>query len=141
VVSNERTSEVRQLLEHATQWVASQHDVVAAAVLGSWARDTAREDSDIDLILLTNEPVGYTAREAWISQVAPGATLIRTGNWGPIIERRLRLPSGLEIEVGIGPPTWARTDPVDPGTRRVVLDGLRVLHDPHGLLGALMAAC
>ena len=33
------------------------------------------------------------------------------------------------------------TAPVDPGTRRVVEDGLRVVHDPRGLLAALLSAC
>lgn len=42
--------------------------------------------------------------------------------------------------------SWARgaraaTDPVDPGTRRVVGDGLRILHDPDGLLARLLEAC
>jgi len=52
--------------------------------------------------------------------------------WGAIAERRIVLPSGLEVEVGIGPLSWAQIDPVDAGTRRVVTDGCRILHDPDG---------
>lgn len=33
--------------------------------------------------------------------------------------------------------SWAATDPVDDGTRRVITDGHRVLYDPHGALAAL----
>ncbi len=36
---------------------------------------------------------------------------------------------------------WAGTEPVDPGTRRVVTDGVRVLHDPEQLLADLVRAC
>jgi hypothetical protein len=50
------------------------------------------------------------------------------------------LEDGLEVEVGIAEPVWAATDPVDPGTRRVVTDGLRILHDPDGRLAALAIA-
>jgi hypothetical protein len=36
---------------------------------------------------------------------------------------------------------WAATDPVDPGTRRVVRDGMSILYDPGGLLERLAEAC
>ncbi len=55
--------------------------------------------------------------------------------------RRLIMPSGLEVEVAVGRPSWAATAPVERGTRRVVNDGMRVLHDPQGLLARLQAAC
>jgi hypothetical protein len=132
---------VEAFVSGAAAWAAARVDLAAAAIVGSWARDAAREDSDVDLVLLTNEPSAYTEREDWIAGLAPGATLLRTGDWGAIIERRLLLPSGLEVEVGVGLPSWAETAPVDPGTRRVVRGGLREVYDPHGLLAALAAAC
>src|SRR5690606_1092785 len=42
-----------------------------------------------------------------------------------------------EVELGLADPAWAATDPVDPGTARVVGDGFLVLHDPAGALAAL----
>jgi hypothetical protein len=39
------------------------------------------------------------------------------------------------------PPTWAATDPVEGGTRRVVTDGMSIVYDPEGLLARLMHAC
>ncbi len=63
--------------------------------------------------------------------------IVRTADFGAIQERRLRLPTGLVIEVGIAEPSWAATDPLDAGTGRVVRDGMVPLHDPHGLLNAL----
>ena len=50
-------------------------------------------------------------------------------------------PSGLELEIGITATAWAATAPVDPGTRRVVTEGIRVLHDPEHLLAGLVRAC
>ena len=41
---------------------------------------------------------------------------------------------------GTAPLLRGCSDP-DPGTRQVVLGGLRILHDPKGLLAQLLAAC
>lgn len=141
MVSEARRREVEQFLHDAARWLGARDDLVAAAVVGSWARNDPREDSDVDLVLLTYDPDAYTQREDWIAGLAPGAILVRTGDWGAITERRLLLPSGLGVEVGVGLPSWANTDPLDNGTRRVVHSGLRVLYDPRGLLAALADAC
>lgn len=139
--SADRRREVERLLERATAWAEARDDVMALALVGSWARDDAHAGSDVDLIVLTTARAAYAERVDWIDGLAPGATLDRTAEWGTILERRLLLPSGLDVEVGVGPPSWAETSPVDPGTRRVVRDGLRALHDPGGLLAALVSAC
>jgi hypothetical protein len=57
-----------------------------------------------------------------------------------VTERRFAIPSGLEIELGVGTPRWASVEPIDAGTRKVVTDGMRVLHDPDELLGRLVTA-
>jgi predicted nucleotidyltransferase len=132
---------VEAFIHDVAAWAATRDDLAAAAVVGSWARDAARHDSDVDLILLTSNPSAYTEREDWITQLAPGAELLRTDDWGAIIERRLLLASGVEVEVGVGLPSWAESAPVDPGTRRVVRDGMRAIYDPHRILAALAATC
>ncbi|MFJ9286661.1 hypothetical protein ACIRPE_28475, partial [Kitasatospora aureofaciens] len=80
-----------------------------------------------------------------ITRTRPTRTEVRAAAFtlglGIASERRHSTDSGLEVEVGIGSPAWAKTDPVDPGTRRVVTDGARVLHDPAGILAGLLAAC
>jgi hypothetical protein len=90
-------------------------------------------------VLLTEKPSAYIEHDDWLEEL--GARPLRTRSWGAITERRFALPSGLEVDVGVGTPGWAATDPLDPGTRRVVTDGLRVLHDPDRLLAGLIAAC
>jgi uncharacterized protein len=139
-VSAERRDEVRAVVERVTGWAAGREDVGGVLLVGSWARGGARAHSDVDLVLLTTEPGRYADDEAWVRELALGE-VIRNRAWGPVTEWRHRTASGLEVEVGIGPVGWARTDPVDDGTRRVVTDGVRLLHDPLGLLGALVEAC
>ncbi|MFD5271472.1 nucleotidyltransferase domain-containing protein [Streptomyces sp. NPDC058335] len=139
-LSVERRDEVRAVIERVTGWAAGRADVGGVLLVGSWARGAARADSDVDLIVLTTEPGRYADDEAWVRELALGE-VIRNRVWGPVTEWRHITASGLEVEVGIGPLDWARTDPVDGGTRRVVTDGALSLHDPRGLLGALTAAC
>ena len=97
--------------------------------------------SDIDLVILTTEKSPYVGSEGWASTaVAQAAELVRTHEWGPLTERRIRVASGLEIEFGFAPLSWAATDPVDPGTAEVVLDGCIPILDRAGLLKKLLEA-
>jgi len=141
VARPERRREVELVLQRAQVWASARTDVAAVALVGSWARGEEGPGSDVDLVVLTDDPGAYTEHEDWIDELAPGATLVRTADWAAIVERRLRLPSGLEVEIGLGRPSWAATAPVDPGTLRVVRDGLQALYDPARLLAALVSAC
>lgn len=134
-----RRSEVDRLLEVLALWAANRDDIRALALVGSWARHEALSDSDVDLVLLTTEPKEYIEARGWWT-FAPSAELVETRRWGLLCERRLELGSGLEVDVGIAPLIWARVDPPDPGSIHVLRSGCKVLHDPDGLFGRLLAA-
>ena len=138
VAGRERTEEVESLLQHLTDWAGRRPDVRAMALVGSWAYGIPRNDSDVDVVLLTDAPESYVDREDWLPEVG-GVRLVRTLDWGGVTERRFEVQSGLEVELGVGTPGWASVDPLDAGTRRVASDGMRVLHDPDGLLASLIA--
>ncbi|MFD7135626.1 nucleotidyltransferase domain-containing protein [Streptomyces sp. NPDC059894] len=139
-MSPQRRAEVRTVVERVTAWALGRSDVVGVLLVGSWARGAARPDSDVDLVVLTTRAAGYPDDDAWLRELALGE-VVRVEAWGPVTEWRQVTASGLEVEVNIGSPDWARTDPVDAGTRRVVRDGARVLLDPAGMLGRLLRAC
>jgi nucleotidyltransferase-like protein len=140
VVTQERADEVRTLLATLRGWAQGRPDVVAAGLVGSWARGDARMDSDVDVVLLPEERAPYLEDDAWVYEMG-GVGLVWTRRWGTVTERRLALPSGLEVELGVALPSWAATDPVDEGTRRVVTDGVSVVYDPKGILARLLDAC
>jgi uncharacterized protein len=139
MVTEERRIEVRELLARVGTWAARRPDVVAVVLVGSWARGHATMDSDVDLVVLTAMKDLYLGDESWVRELG-GLRIVRTREWGPTTERRFALPSGLEVEVGVAPASWAAADPVDPGTRRVVRDGMSILYDPGGLLERLAEA-
>ena len=120
------------------RWAREQADVLALALVGSYANDHPRMGSDVDLVLLTHQPDKHASGIEWIASHDPGAQLIRDKTWGPLRERRVRLRSGLQVELGIVPPSWAAI-PLDPGTEKVLRDGCRILHDSERLLQDALA--
>ena len=140
MVTEERADEVRNLLARLRKWAQGRPDVVAVGLVGSWAQGDARMDSDVDVVVLTENRAPYLEDDAWVYEMG-GVELVWTRRWGPMTERRFVLPSGLEVELGVAPPSWAATDPVDEGMRRVVTDGMSVVYDPKGILARLRDTC
>jgi predicted nucleotidyltransferase len=140
-----KTSTVTPLLTHFVRWAAAQDDVIALALVGSYAREAARPDSDVDLVVLTSDPARYRQQAHWhadlhLEQLHLDVALWADEDYGPLWSRRLTLSTGLEVEVGFTSPEWARTDPLDAGTHRVVADGMWILLDPTGALNRLRRA-
>lgn len=54
-----RMKEINNFLEKVRKWADKQKDIKAILLVGSYARGQAHNDSDIDLVLLTNEPNKY----------------------------------------------------------------------------------
>jgi predicted nucleotidyltransferase len=113
--------------------------VCAIALVGSCARGTPGPDSDIDLVVLTTDQGDLGGRTDWFAHFG-SVQLVRQRQFGDVAERRLRRRDGVEIEVGLAPLAWAATDPVDPGTLRVVRDGFSIVLDPDGTLAGLAGA-
>jgi hypothetical protein len=132
----ERVAEFETVLRRVQAWVGAHPDIHAIALAGSWAAGRARMDSDVDLVVLCDDPDRFEHAVDWVSQAVPGSGRVtRTAWWGPLLERRIALASGLEVEFGFVTDAWAAVDPIDHGTARVVRDGFHVLYDPSGLLG------
>src|SRR5262249_42066838 len=132
-----RKREADCICDIATTWGQEDPLIRAVGLAGSYARGTPRADSDVDLIVLTEEPSHLLDHDEWHSRFGD-VELVRSETFGVLVERRLRLATGLDIEVGVVPTSWAGIDPIDAGTRRVVKEGFHVLYDRDGLLTALV---
>ncbi len=134
---------VEPLLRAITTWAASRGDIVAVALVGSWARGTAGPDSDIDLVLLTPDPADFRASSAWLNEIgwsSLGLTVRshHDADYGAVWSRHVELSVGGRVEFGFGGPSWAAVAPCDAGTQSVVSRGCRVLFDPNRLLQSLV---
>ena len=137
-LSAQRVLEVEKILRGASGWAASRRLVCAVAVVGSWSRGDADMESDVDIVILSDDPGLLIQTDGWWSFLAD-AEPICTRVWGIVVERRFGLASGLEIELDVAPRTWARI-PLDEGTRTVLSNGARPLFDPEGLLQRAIAS-
>ena len=126
-------------LETLVAWARGRADIEGIALVGSYARNTASITSDVDLIFLTGERSQYLQDHEWVSQFGK-IERIQAESWGDVETLRATYTDGLEVEYNFAEPSWADV-PVDPGTRRVVKEGFRILLDPGGKLEALVASC
>jgi hypothetical protein len=140
MISPDRAVEYNEIVTVVSAWARQQQDIKGVAVVGYWAREEARMDSDVDLVILTERVARHVDDSSWIPlAVGSEARLIPSQEWGELTERRVRLASGLEVEFGFVSPSWAATDPVDAGTAAVVGGGCRPILDPEGLFKRLIA--
>ena len=107
----------------------------AVALVGSYARDAATQDSDVDLLILTTEVARYTSDRSWLSLFGEVAECV-VEDWGKVTSLRSFYEDGLEVEYGLSTPDWAKR-PMDAGSLRVVSDGMKILFDPQNILGTV----
>lgn len=129
---------VCRLLTSVAEWAADQSDVRAVALVGSHARGTARADSDVDLVLVVNDPGARLDNRTWVAHFGD-ATSVTHEDWGLVQSLRVTYADGSDVEFGLTRVVWAEP-PLDAGTVRVIRDGLRVVSDPAGLLRAAIEA-
>lgn len=113
-------------------WASDQSDVQAIALVGSYARGAARDDSDIDLVILTDQPQKYLDDIKWTERFG-SVEKYQTEDYGKLISIRVWYQNGPEVEYGITTPDWAAT-PLDAGTREVILGGMIALFERGSLL-------
>lgn len=126
--------------------VERRHDLRAMAVCGSWARGSQRADSDIDILLLATDVTPWRTATGWIGELPFGQAGLsyaghRTAAYGVAWSAHIQLQPAAELELTFVLPSWADTDPVDPGSHRVVTDGFRICADKDGRLTRLVTAC
>ena len=135
-----------RIIEVARQWARARKIFSPSRWLVLMPGRPARPASDIDLVMLTYEPTSFRTDTTWCHAIDWAAVNARPlkckdEDYGLLWSRRLLLDyNGGEIEFGFVSPAWADVHPVDTGTRRVIADRCRVLHDPRGLLKRLCAA-
>jgi predicted nucleotidyltransferase len=124
-----------ELLDAVAAWAAGDPRIAAVALVGSVARGTARPDSDLDLVVLSEAAHSLLQDPTWLDRFGrPSRHVLES--WGEVTALRVWYAEGPEVEFGLTTPRWAAR-PMDPGTRQVVEGGLRVVFDREGLLRGL----
>lgn len=118
---------IRNFLDAFVAWASDRSDVQGIALVGSYARGEARDDSDIDLVILTDQPKTYLDDMEWAERFG-NITKHETEDYGKLTSVRVWYQNGPEVEYGITTPDWAAI-PLDAGTREVISGGMIVLFE------------
>lgn len=122
---------IREFVDAFVAWASAQADVQAIALVGSYARAAARDDSDIDLVILTDQPEKYLEDVVWAEQFGEIENS-QSEDYGKLISLRVWYRGSYEVEYGITTPDWVAL-PLDTGTARVINDGMLVLFERSAL--------
>ena len=133
---------IDQFLSPITAWARARPDILALALLGSWARGTPTRDSDVDLLFIVSEPQAFRYDELWLAEISWRGAYVtgwRDADYGVAWSRHVQLAPSREVEFTFCPPWWAATDPLDPSTASIVANGCRILLDKTRLLETLLS--
>jgi uncharacterized protein len=118
---------VAQLILDVQAWAATRADVLGVALVGSYARQAATPESDVDLVIVCASPSDLVGNPEWVNIIGTPQRTARE-DWGRVTSLRVRYANGLEVEFGITDRRWASV-PLDAGTRRVIEAGCVVIFD------------
>ena len=127
-----KTDKSDQFIAKFIDWVSTQSHIEAVALVGSYANGTASEESDIDLILLVQDPDKLIDDIKWVNQFGVVSNN-QIEHYGKVTSIRAWYSNGPEVEFGITYPTWA-SSPLDNGTQQVINNGMKVLFERKPIL-------
>ena len=92
------------ILEEVTRWATIRSDITAVTLVGSWARRTARIDSDIDLMILSYSPFLFRQSENWVDEIRWSIIDAKIDRWedkdyGLVWSRHIYLDDGNKLSL------------------------------------------
>jgi len=127
--------QVRHFLGGFCRWAADQPDILAVALVGSYARNDATSDSDVDLIIVAFDPEIYLRDTSWAQRFG---TISRQHleNYGNVTSLRVWYLGVMKSSTGFTDEAWCGF-PLDEGTKKVVSGGMEVLGERGSMLTRL----
>ena len=128
---------IEPFLINFLDWAKAQGNIIGVFLVGSYAINSAKADSDVDLVIITKDSSLYLKDNLWIENFGEIEKTIDE-DWGLVKTKRVFYKNDLEIEFNITNSEWIKTNPVDKGTRKVLSDGNKILLDKTGSLKAFL---
>ena len=122
-----------ELIAKVENWSRDDDRIIAACVCGSYAREEAKPDSDIDFCIVTADPNSLLENRSWITDLASDARVTGAVENYELVKSIRVFYGKLEAEFGVTDRAWMEL-PIDRETASVMISGLRILHDPEGRL-------
>jgi len=122
----------KERIEQVKLWLSKQPDVVASMLIGSYARGSERDDSDVDFIVVVEDVDKWLTNKNWVKlfgQVISFTTEV----FEDVRAVRVYYEDGLELEFGFVSKTWLQK-PYVPSTQEVFDKKFVILYDKEALL-------
>lgn len=122
-----RIMKIGKFLSSIEKWAREDKNIRSVILVGSYARNEATPESDIDLCLLMKHPSHLIKNHKVLNRFG---LINRTSqeDYGRLISLRVFYNHGLEVEYGLTDVHWVDT-PLDDGTKKVLEDGYQVIID------------
>ena len=122
------SEQVNKFFADLITWAKQSSDVKAIAVVGSYARNQQKADSDIDLIIIVSEVEKLFNDTKWLSNFGSYVDK-EIEDYGLITSLRV-FYSFAEVEFGIGTKEWIEAGKIEGETKQVIDSGFKSLYNP-----------
>jgi predicted nucleotidyltransferase len=139
-------AEVNRLIAVIEALVSGRDELRGMAICGSWARGNPRPDSDLDVLIIAQEPGSLRRDEEWVHALRFSDAGFRyighhSAQYGAVWSAHIKLEPEAELELTFADKNWASVQRIDPSTRHVVTDAFTIIVDKDGRLRNLCDAC
>lgn len=109
------------------EYAENSSHIESVLIVGSYARGTNKENSDIDIIIITSNKSEMVTDQLF-AQAFGEVHKQQTEYYGACTSIRVWYGDGKEVEFGIVEPSWISI-PLDSGTYKVLSDGYKLIVD------------
>ena len=118
---------MERFIDQLKKFSMDQEKIESVLLVGSYARGTDTEASDLDLCIITPAKQAFVENPTFVKTFGAVQNM-QTEFYGACTSIRVWYQNGLEVEFGIVEPSWIGR-PLDCGTQRVLKDGYQILVD------------
>ena len=139
--------DIDDIVATIARWGLDEPKIQAVWIYGSWARGTAKPDSDLDVILFCNAPQEWRNETSWALRPEWNGIGLRVSGWSDVggfdsrWSRSIRFQTGAEIEFTVVDTDWATTAPYPEELLNDVSQSFHVVFDRDGRSRSLAIAC
>jgi len=123
---------VEQFLQQLESFSASEPTIEAVVLVGSHANGTAKADSDVDVVIVTNSTDRLLGEYTWVYRFGKALSSDEE-DYGLVHALRVIYDGGPEVEFGITSKSWIADDQLK-DTGGILKKGYRVIYDPNKLI-------
>ena len=117
-------------LNELKEYAESASHIESVIIVGSYARGTNRENSDLDIVIITSRKSEMVENQDFVQRFGK-VDRQQTEYYGACTSIRVWYEDGREVEYGIVETSWISL-PLDAGTHRVLSDGHKIIIDKKG---------